>query len=184
MENKYKKLLEERKEINNENKILKQKFHMIKRKKNMADIQIKFKKINKAKVVEKDLEEEEKKIKLNYMRKKKLFDNLSKSVILKDSSEIFKADDKSMENISKEEDYFKNTFMEKYNKSITDGNGKTKTILLRRQSIKENEEKINNFKNEIGLSENSILSLSRKNSELKEEYDSKIEEVKAPLRNI
>ena len=158
-------------------KIIVEKIDKLIKNKDMADIQIKFKKINKAKVEEKYLQEEEEKNKLNHIKKQKLFDNLSKSVILKESSELFKIDGKNMDNIGKEEDFFKNLFIQKYSQLNTNGTNKASRIFLRKQSIKESEEKISNLKNEIELNQNSILSLSRKNSELKEEYNSKIDEV-------
>ena len=184
IESKYKNIIEEKNEKIKENKMLKKKVDKLIKSKDMGDIQMKFEKINKGKVVEKDLQEEEKKIKLYYKRKKKLYDKLSKSVILKESSEIFKADDKNMENIIKEEDFFKKTFMQKYKQANTNGTSKANKIFLRKQSIKESEEKIINLKNEIELNQNSILNLSRKNSELKSEYDSKLDEVKDIQDNL
>ena len=178
MESKYKKIIEEKNEKMKEYKILKQKFDKLIKNKDMVDIQIKFENINKTKVIEKDLQEEEIKFKLNYIKKKKLFDSISKSVILKESSEIFKTEEKNMYNIDKDENFFKNIFMQKYKQSKANGTNKASRIFLRKQSIIENEEKISNLKNEIELNQNSIINLSRKNSELKDEYNNKAEEVK------
>ena len=176
IEIKYKKIIEEKNEKIKENKILKQKIDKMIKRKDMTDIQIKF---NNGKVFQKDLKEEEEKNKLNYIRKKKLFNNLSKSVILKESSEILKIDNKIMDKIDKDEDFYKNNFIEKYKQSKANGTNKASKTFLRKQSIKENEEKISNLKNEIELNQNSIINLSRKNSELKNEYDSKVDEIKA-----
>jgi len=146
IEIKYKKIIEEKNEKIKENKILKQKFDKMIKRKDMTDIQIKF---NNGKVFQKDLKEEEEKNKLNYIRKKKLFNNLSKSVILKESSEILKIDNKIMDKIDKDEDFYKNNFIEKYKQSKANGTNKASKTFLRKQSIKENEEKISNLKNEI-----------------------------------
>ena len=114
--------------------------------------------------------------KTKILKRKNFVNEVSKSINESfDSYDSYNKKEKNINNISLEEENFKQIIKDKYKAKNSNRAQKVqdeiKQLLFKNKKIKENEEKLDIINNEIELSKSQIFNLKQTNDELKNEYD-------------